>query len=408
MKKPRLPQLLLLLVCLGAAPASHAQLGDLLKKLAPTGAGRPQAPDQAASAGQLETQSLITRKSPQEIELELAPDRQCNRPQERFNIAEKLVEFGGAEAALRLHRLIESDFKFDDISPEDRRMLRYLAQTTVWLPVEVETKLGALFDLASSASGGGDQELTPLEKDSLEEVQAHTAKFRALTTDFPGDISLKLNPELGDGAFAKFGGRIQLSRNMLQTMSERPAGADLLLAHEMAHVYKRHAIKHLQFSLLSSREGWELGKKVLQRAQRGTQVDIFRDGLFTLTVVPQLISFVRGLQLKFNQEQELEADACAALWLRAAQQDPARAWREYREAFAASLGSAGPESYASSHPTTEQRESNFVRRLNAGAPITAAGTARNKLADTQSSGGRTRAGGNQPASPPAPRGGGTR
>lgn len=386
--KPCLPRLLLLGAALAYAPASQAQL-DWLKSLAPTGAGKPQAADQAASAGQLDTQRLVSRKSEREIEAELAPDRQCNRPQERFNIAEKLAEYGGAEAALRLQKLIESDFKFDDISPEDRRMLRYLAQTTVWLPVEVETRLGALFDLAGSVGGGAAGELTPLEKDSLDEIQAHSAKFRALTTDFPGEISLKLNPELGDGAFAKFGGRIQLSRSMLQTMTERPAGADLLLAHEMAHVYKRHAVKHLQFSLLSSREGWELGKKVLQRAQRGTQVDIFRDGLFTLTVVPQLISFVRGLQLTFNQEQELEADACAALWLRATRQDPARAWREYREAFAASSGSAGPESYGSSHPSTAEREANFMRRTAGPASPPVPPNARGRLAENQR-GGTTR------------------
>lgn len=348
-----------------ALPA-QAQLLELLKNLAPTAAGVPAKPAESAASAPLNTLSTANSKSPEaaarkaKIESELAPDRQCKRPQEKFNIAEKLIEYGGSEATLRLERLLASDFKYDNLSPEDREMLRYVAQTTVWLPVELESKLGSAFDLASPR--GGDA-LTPIEEDTFKEVQAQLDKFRALTTDFPAEAKLRMNPELADGAFAKFGGLIQVSRNMLQTMSERPAGADLLLAHELAHVYKRHAIKRLQFELLSSRDGWELAKKLLQRAQRGASFDPIRDGWFAISVVPQLISFARELQLNFSSEQELEADACAAHWLKAAGQNPTLAWNEFRDSMAASGGNE--QGYARTHPPTAEREANFIIKVTA-------------------------------------------
>lgn len=364
-------------LCL-ALPA-QAQFLELLKNLAPTAAGIPAKPAESAASAPLNTLSTANSSSTSaaarkaKIESELAPDRQCNRPKEKFNIIEKLTDYGGSEATLRLERLIASDFKYDDLSKEDREMLRYLAQTTVWLPVELESKLGSAFDLA--ASRGGD-ELTPIEEDAFKEVQAQLDKFRALTTDFPAETKLRMNPELADGAFAKFGGLIQISRNMLQTMSERPAGADLLLAHELAHVYKRHAVKRMQFELLSSRDGWELAKKLLQRAQRGASFDPLRDGWFAITVVPQMISFARELQLNFSSEQELEADACAAHWLKTAGLNPTLAWNEFRDSMAASASGGNEQGYGRTHPPTAEREANFVVKLKGKPPAaTAAATA---------------------------------
>jgi Zn-dependent protease with chaperone function len=339
----------------------QAQLIDLLKSLGPTSAGIVKQTEAAAGDA-----PAAVMKSEQQIDAELAPDRQCNRPQEKFNIAEKVIEFGGTEASLRLQRLVESDYEYDDIQPEDRKLLRYLAQTTVWVPVWLESKLGSAFDLIGARQG----ELTPIEEQTFADVRERAGKFHALTTDFPGEIKLSLNPDLADGAFAKFGGRIQLSRNMVQTMDDKRLGADFLLAHEMAHVYKRHEVKRLQFQLISSRDGWKLGKKLLQRAQRGPNFEPLRDGLFMITAVPALISFVQSMQLRFSSEQELEADACAARWLKASAQDPSKAWLEFRDSFAQGTGE---QTYGQTHPPTSEREANFIRKVE-GKPAPAKGS----------------------------------
>lgn len=375
MNKPLLRLAPLLIATAFAAPA-QAQLLDLLKSLAPTAAGTPAKAAEAAASAPTNTLSTLNSKSAAGAEAkakavtDLGPDRQCNRPQEKFNIAEKLIEYGGTEATMRLERLISSDFKYDDLTPADRELLRYLAQNTVWVPAELESKLGGVFDLAPSSG----EPLTPLDEGVFGDVEAQLGRFRALTTDFPAEIRLRYNPELPDGAFAKFGGIIQISKTMLHTMSQRPVGADLLLAHELAHVYKRHAVKRMQFELLSSRDGWELAKKLLQRAQRGASFDPLRDGWFAITVVPQLISFVRSLQLKFSSEQELEADACAANWLKAAGLNPTQAWIEFRDGIAASASSADEQGYGRTHPPTAEREANFIVKVQAKSGGEKAGT----------------------------------
>ena len=341
---------------LAGAGAAEAQLGDLLKSLAPTSAGVVKQMDDAASAPP--GGSSATKR---DVEAELAPDRQCNRPQEKFNILEKLLEYGGTEAQLRLQRLIESDLEFDKLSPEDKAMLRYLAKTTIWVPVWLEDKLGAAFDLA----GGRKSDMTPIEEEGFAQVVKRSERFKALAADFPGDIKLSLNPDLQDGAFAKFGGRILLSHAMLQLMEENPAGADFLLAHEMSHVYKRHDLKSLQFQLISSKDGWSVAKKVLARAQRGASFDPLRDTFMLVTTVPALVKMVRGMQQTFTNEQELEADACAVLWLRGTGDDPAKGWAEYRGKFAQS---SAENSYGATHPPTEVRDGNVQQRVRATAP----------------------------------------
>ncbi len=364
MNKRKLLPLTLILLGLLATPAS-AQLIDLIKQLGSTGAGVLSQLDPTASAptGQ--------QKTAAEIEAELAPDRQCKRLQERFNIIEKAFEYGGNEATLRLQRLVESDYKYNELTDEDRLLLRYLAKTTVWLPASLELRLGGITDELS----GSPAELSELQRLAYDDLLQQADKFRRMTQDFPGEVSIKLNPSLPDGAFAKFGGRIQISPTMLNLMSEHSLGAEFVLAHELAHIYKRHAIKHLQFSLLSSKEGWELGKKLLGRAQRGASFDPFRDGYFAAVTVPQLVNYVRGMQLRFNSEQELEADACAAQWLKLAAVEPSDAWASFSSGFA----SGG---YGSEHPATDERAANFAKRLDFEA--TAAGPEKKKKVDTKS------------------------
>lgn len=357
------------LTLLWAAPAAHAQFGNLLEKLVP-GAAKASAPAVAAppaataptGAAPLKSATMVDGSQPvaahKGLRVDLPPDRQCNQPQERFNIAEKLVEYGGTEAALRLDRLIKSDYKLSDLTPEDRAMLRYVAKTTVWVPVEVENALGTAFDLVSSRTG---ENLTEAEEVRKQEIQQRLDALRATVSDFPGSVKLVYDGKLADGASAKFGGVILVSKRFMETMAEKPAGADFVLAHELSHVYKRHAIKHMQFTMISTDEGWDLGKKLLSRAMQGMQTNVIQDGLFMMTTTPKLIEFVRNLQLKFNSEQELEADACSVVWLRAKGVDPSPAWDEFEAAFA--VANAAPTSYGTTHPPTGERKANVKTKV---------------------------------------------
>ena len=178
MKRP-LPSSIVALVLLGAAASSHAQFGDLLNRVVP-GLGQATAPagtDPSKAGGNAATTASKSAAmvdgasdvSPNKgIKVDLPPDRQCNRPQERFNIAEKLVEYGGTEATLRLERLIKSDYKYSDLTPKDKQMLQYVAKTTIWVPVEIESALGTAYNAVSSNTG---DPLTEVEEMRLKDVQ---------------------------------------------------------------------------------------------------------------------------------------------------------------------------------------------------------------------------------------------
>lgn len=296
-----------------------------------------------------------------DVRTEMTPDRTCSRPQEKFNVWEKVVEYGGAEASLRLERLISSDYKYDDVSPQDRDMLRYLAQTTIWVPVELENTLARTFDRFS----GKKIELSDLNESALKRMDAQLEVLQQEVKDFPGNARLSLNPDVADGAYAKFGGLIQLSTRFLELMDQHPAARDLVLAHELSHVYKRHSVKQLQFQMLSSRDGFELTKKVLSRARLGTNINPIQDAFFVVTVVPQIVGFVRGMQSGFSREQELEADACAVEWMHRAKIDTCAAWSGFK--VIAPKEGVAKSPYFDSHPPSKEREENYVKRI-AGLP----------------------------------------
>ena len=364
-----------------AVPA-HGQLGGLLDKIIPPGlrasdaanappAPTPSKPDTTVAPGT--TSAVLAGEAPpvgpkKNIEPEMQPDINCNRPRERFNIGEKVLDYGGTAAALRLERLVQTDYKYSDLKPEDEAMLKYLAQTTVWVPPGIESRLGSIYTLATGRFGSGNK-LSELEQAALQTVEARLKVLKGAVADFPADIQLSVDKSLPDGAFSKFGGVIQISERFLTGgLTERPEGGDFVLAHEMSHVYKRHAVKDMQFKLISSNEGWDLTRKVLQRAQRGLALDPIADGLFVLGTVPKLIDFVRSMQLKFNRDQELEADACSTVWLKDIGVDPIAAWDAYRATVGANADN--PASYSASHPTTPEREARFKRKA-AGHPMPA-------------------------------------
>lgn len=351
-----------LAAALGWLPGTgQAQLADIFKAVVPSilGASAPGAA-RPATADRADVARAAPVKGNPAVAGELSPDVNCERPAEKFNLSEKLLQYGGTAAALRLQRLVTTDFAYSDLTPEDKAMLEYLAHTTVWLPVEAEAKLGSLYDTASGFGVFKRSSLSDEELLAQAEVQKKLDEVRQQVPDYPSDIRLTVDKALSDGAFARFGGVIQLSSRFLNGLEDAGVGAHFLLAHEMSHIYKRHAIKNLQFKLISSSEGWQLVRQLLQRAQRGMEIDPIADGVFLFRVVPALIEFIRGTQIKFVVNQELEADACSVVWLQRLNADPVSAWRTYH----AKLGAQ--TAYSEEHPSTTAREARFAQRASKG------------------------------------------
>ena len=286
-------------------------------------------------------------------ESELLPDRACARPQEKFNIMEKVIDYGGQSAQLRLLRMVESDFQFSDLKPEDKKLLKYLAYTTIWVPVEVEVQVSKFYTLVGARAA----KLTKTDEALRTTLQERLVGLRGNLPDYPAEVRLGVDPAISDGVFAQLGGLVQISQGFLEILSERNLGRDLVFAHELSHIYKRHRVKQLQSQLISSSAGFNLARKLLGQAVKGADLNPVSQIVFVATTVPAMIEFVKSANLSFTQEQELEADGCAAKLLRNAGLDACQAWDEF------TLIQPMAGEYRSTHPANIVREANYKARL---------------------------------------------
>ena len=143
-------------------------------------------------------------------------------------------------------------------------------------------------------------------------------------------------------AFALPGGFIFIARSLVQLCNRNKDDIAFVLAHEMAHVIRRHAIERL------------LQQKVV------SAVALVSPGQGALASWIRKIGF-QGLERAYARDEEFEADELGVLLMRAAGFDPAGAIRTLQ-----CLGDLdrtpdtfGLNQYLSTHPPIEER----VRRL---------------------------------------------
>jgi Zn-dependent protease with chaperone function len=282
---------------------------------------------------------------------DLKPDVNCSRPQEGFDVVAKVVQYGGENARLRLQRLVASDFRYDDLTPQDREMLKVVAYTTVWVPPSLESKLGAIY--SGMAGDKGDESHSASARRSVDRIEL----LKQQVADFPGEIRLLVLKDMPSGAAAQAGGLITIAQGFLSDLEAQPSARDLILAHELSHVYKRHALKEIQFQLVSTSAGFSIAKRLLGRAMPGSGGNFLTEAFGTIQLGVELVNFVRGLQIHFNRDQEFEADACAVVWMKRAKLDTTEAWKAFETASAAP-GQAG--SYFDQHPSSKERRTRFV------------------------------------------------
>jgi predicted Zn-dependent protease len=197
------------------------------------------------------------------------------------------------------------------------------------------------------------QQLAPIDrrcadgrlKDSVDGIMARLAAARP-------DSPYRFHVTVVDGpifnAYAAPGGQIVLFRKMLQS-AERPEELAGVLAHEMQHIYQRHAMKALVRDLsIAAIVGAVFG-------------DITGIGALAVAAGRTLTT------LHYSRETETEADREGLRLLQAARVDPAGMVRFF-ETLKKHTGDAGLPAYLSTHPDTEQRLAE-MKALAEAAPI---------------------------------------
>jgi beta-barrel assembly-enhancing protease len=146
-------------------------------------------------------------------------------------------------------------------------------------------------------------------------------------------------------AFALPGGFIFIAGSLVHLCNRNKDDIAFVLAHEMAHVIRRHAIdRMLQQKILDAVS--------LASPARGALASWIRQVGF------------QGLERAYSQDEELEADELAVLLMRAARFDPGGAIRVLQRLgdLDRSPDPLGLNRYLSTHPPIEERVSR-LRRL---------------------------------------------
>jgi predicted Zn-dependent protease len=236
------------------------------------------------------------------------------------------------------------------ITPEQKKMyanLRILARQKVWVPVSAERTMGEWMDQKARREGlmvdpaGLPKNMRPryeLTKSLLDGIVA------TLPSDNPYTFTLAITQADESNASITPGGFIYVTTGMLQDKTLDRNDIALRLAHEVAHLTRRHALKEIQVKVVDALEITRSLKPLLDFAQQPTRV---METLFGKMKAAEMM-FQR-----FDEVQELEGDACGTqLLVKQPGIDAAAAVKRFASARA---GTGKGKGWDVSHPAPEER-----------------------------------------------------
>jgi len=307
---------------------------------------------------------------------------QCKTPAESYDFSAVIASRFGAEGQARLQTLMSSNFSSASLTPKDKEMLKVLSTEMLWIPVPVEEQIGNALLLASS------RDLTALEKTgpnatiwakSVEMV----SDLQAVAPPNPFTLRLILLEKGEPGSLA--GGVIYMDNQTITSVFDNltPQSEEKLrfvLAHELAHIYKRHRAKRIQLVLVDTDAGLKLMRLLFNqgRAKTGAaSLAAVQEWGQTIVALPEIVQALQKKHDAYAMNQELEADACATSMMMSAKLgDPLRAFKAYAKdasqirasnVAVASQGSdaaaAGANNMINTHPPDSTREANIATKM---------------------------------------------
>lgn len=225
--------------------------------------------------------------------------------------------------------------------------LRNLAKRKVWLPVSLEAKVGDWMNEKYLRDG----EVLPadrLVRRDRERFERIKGLLESVAAKLPADnpFPLRLGVMRGDqpNANITLGGYIYVTQGLLRDSSRSEPELALMLAHEVGHLTRRHALKDFQIKLI---DAMELANNV-----KG-MVGFATDPVATVNGVLGGVKAAQLLFQHFDHVQEMEGDACGMQLVRQAQ--PAFAVPAFNAYSRRTADNAPEQSWGRSHPPYEQR-----------------------------------------------------
>ncbi len=226
--------------------------------------------------------------------------------------------------------------------------LRVLARQKVWMPVSAEQKVGEWLDQKYRKEGliaepdGLPRNLRPRFAQAQTLLNDLVAQLPA---DNPYTFKLAVTEETESNAYVSPGGFVYVTKGLLQDKALDRNDIALRLAHEVAHLTRRHALKEYQVKAIDAMEVSKTLRPML---------DIAKDPVKGMESVFGTMTAAQLMFQRFDQVQELEGDACGTYLL--ARMPGVDAKAAVQRFINQRQGTASEKGWGASHPAPEERE----------------------------------------------------
>ena len=265
----------------------------------------------------------------------VSPDLYCSIPQEEFEYAELIERRFGAEAQIRLTRLMATDFKRSDLTPQEKEMLDVLARETLWIPAGLESLLGELLFRQDREKLKTVPKEGPRGKYWMFSEELITQLLN-VSPKTPFDTRLAILQSGNPRALA--GGMIFIDQETVRTAYDGKTDAmrsmlTFVYAHELAHIFKRHKAKQMQRTLIETDDGLKIMRELMTGLDPSGEMSpvAWISGVFEkMTTARRVVELLASRKAEFSRAQEHEADSCATiLMLTAGLGDPLAGFKTY-------------------------------------------------------------------------------
>lgn len=247
-------------------------------------------------------------------------DKYCDSLEESYEVTDNVLRVISAGGLQALQSWQQSGFRRSPIGSRDvNEVVKTVSRDYLWMPVSFEQSLG----------------------DELHARQEHTNKILSKTarrnrnlyvkaeealniaakdyTKLPYEVKLYVVESDQINAEALPAGYIYVTRKAANDLDED--ALQLVLGHEMAHIAKRHTSKQIQQRLVDTGLAVDMMERILKNRSM--------EGIDKVFSGARVIDSFNGVFAQYDQDQELQADACSIRAMLSAGGDPIQAREEY-------------------------------------------------------------------------------
>ncbi len=286
----------------------------------------------------------------------LKADLNCEKMYDSADPASMLLELGMILGPAVILGKVPALSGFDDNKSKQLFSdLRTLAKHKVWLPVSMEKKVGDLLHnmYVDDRVAIDPDQLNRSDRARFKRVQGILdGILKNLPEDNPYEFRLGIITGDEFNATVNPGGYIYVTQGLLRDVRLKDDELAIILAHEVAHVTKRHALKEWQIKLVDSMELGKDLKAALKLTSEPGQA---------LNNMLKTLGTGRMLFQTFDHAQEFEGDACGIPL--AAGNKAINVEKGVNQFAKRHNARPKPKSWGESHPSSEERVALMNKQL---------------------------------------------